>query len=293
METVWRRCKAKVDRLPGNTPSETCTAHESTCHLPYEIVDIIIAHLAHDLETLKACSLACHSWYTVAVPHLQHTLILRRDTPSFTHGELNPLSTRDKLRPLAELHELGLSPLVKEIQVDQWRGAGSWFVPQTFSRRDLRHFSAFTNVHTLKLRGVEINRFVPGFEHYFEHLSPTLRSITLFNPYCTPQQLSHFLSLFPNLDNVEIWHGRGCLCNTAIPNSKLVPFSTPKLGGRLALRDFRWAETWTYHITSCGGLRFRHMDLWESTSCAPVLLEACAQTLETLRFQVADGSVSK
>jgi len=293
MVTIWHRCKAKVNRLLGNAPLVTRTIHESACRLPYDIVEIIIAHLIHDLETLKACSLTCHSWNTVAVPHLQHTLTLRRDTPSFTGDGLNPPSARDKLRPLSKLHEFGLMPLVKEIRIEQWCGAGSWFVPQTFSRSDLRYFSAFANVHTLKFRGVEINRFIPGVENYFKHFSPTLRSIALFNPYCTPRQLSYFLSVFSNLDDVEIWYGRGCLSSTTTSNTELVSSSTPKLRGRLALRDFRWVDTWTDLIASCGGLRFRHMDLRESTSCTPVLLEACAGTLETLRFKVADGSARK
>ena len=126
------------------------TIHESTCRFPCEIVATIVVCLTSDLDALKACSLTCRSWYIVTVPHLQHTLTLRGDAPTFTHGELNPPSTRDKLGPLSKLHELCLMPLVKEIRVEQWGGAGSWFVPQTFSRRDLGYFSTFTNVHTLK-----------------------------------------------------------------------------------------------------------------------------------------------
>ena len=256
-------------------------------------MEIIIAYLIYDLETLKACSLTCHSWNIAAVPHLRHTLTLRRNIPSFIGDGLNPSSARDKLKPLSKLHRFGLIPLVKEIRIEQWCGAGSWFIPQAFSRSDLRYFSAFTNVHTLRFRGMEINRFIPGIKNYFEHFSPTLRSITLFNPYCTPRQLSHFLSIFSNLDDIEIWYGRGCLSNTATSDEDLVPFSAPKLRGRLALRDFRWVETWTDLISSCGGLRFRHMDLRESTSCIPVLSEACAGTLETLRFKVVDWSASE
>jgi len=37
-------------------------------------------------------------------------------------------------------------------------------------------------------------------------------------------------------------------------------------------------------IASCGGLRFRHIGFCGSESCAPVLLEACGETLVTLRF---------
>ena len=191
----------------------------------------------------KFNTLTCHSWNIAAVPHLRHTLTLRRNIPSFIGDGLDPPSARDKLKPLSKLHRFGLIPLVKEICIEQWCGAGSWFIPQAFSRSDLRYFSAFMNVHTLRFRGMEINRFIPRIKNYFEHFSPILRSITLFSPYCTPRQLSHFLSIFSNLDDIEIWYGRGSLSNTATSDEDLVPFSAPKLRGRLALRDFRWVET--------------------------------------------------
>jgi len=198
MITVWRRGKAKVNRLLVNAPPEMRTTRESTCPLPYEIVEMIIAHLTHNLEALKACSLTCHSWYIVAVPHLHHTLRL---------GSGRHSVTRNKLKPLFRLHELGLTPLVREIRVRQFSCSRPWFVPEEFSRRTLRYFSAFTNVQTLQLGELEIYRFVPGIQHYFQHFSPTLRSITLSYPRCTPRQLSHFLSLFSNLDNIEIRGG--------------------------------------------------------------------------------------
>ena len=214
MRIVWRRGKANVNRLLGNAPPdappdappETHTVRESTCRFPYEIVEIIITHTTHDLDALKACSLACRSWYTVAVPHLHHTLTLTDVISNITRSELKPLS---------HLHRLGLTPLVKEIRVDQWHSR--WLTPQAFSPRDLSHFSAFTNVHTLRLRYLEIHRFIPGIERYFAHFSSSLRSIMLLEATCTPRQLSHFLSLFPNLDNIAIWYTPKHPPNTTIP----------------------------------------------------------------------------
>jgi len=166
-----------------------------------------------------------------------------------------------------------------------------WFSPQAFSHRDLCYFSAFVNVHTLDLQYPEIHRFMPGVEHYFRYFSQTLQSIILFSPQCTPRQLSHFLSLFSNLDNIEIW-GWGTHTYLPVPTSdmQLVPFSAPKLRGRLILCDFRLVETWTYLITSCG-LWFRHMDLRKSENCAPVLLEACAKTPEMLQVDATNGKL--
>ena len=256
-------------------------ARESTCRVPYEVVEMTIAHLAHDVDALKACSLTCRSWNIVAVPHIQHTLVLGRGVaPS-------------GFKPLPMLHALGLMPLVKEIRVEQWGGVGTWFVPHALNLNALRYFSAFANVHTLKIQNFEICRFIPGIERYFVHFSPTLRSVTLYDPYGTPRQLAHFLSLFPNLDDVEILRICASAPSTTVPDAELVPVSAPKLQGRLTLYTFDSVEVWTHMITSCGGLRFRHLDLRGSANCVSTLLEACADTLETLKLYTAYAPFSK
>jgi len=66
----------------------------------------------------------------------------------------------------------------------------------TYPDRPFPYPSAFANVHTLELPGVETHHFMPGIKRYFKHLSPALRSLSLINAYCTPRQLSHFLSFF-------------------------------------------------------------------------------------------------
>ena len=281
MRIAWRRGKANINRLLGNpplgVPLETHSAHGATSLLPYEIVEMIIAHIAHDLDALKACSSTCRSWYIAAVPHIHRTLTLTDGTRSITHRELKPLS---------QLHQLGLIPLIKEIRVYQQRG--NWLAPQAFSPGDLSCLSAFPNVQTLRLQYLEIPHFIPGIERYFGHFSSTLRSIALLEPAGTPRQLSYFLSLFPNLDNIAIWHTPTRPPNITTPGTELLPFSTPGLRGRLMLRQFDSAETWICLVALCGGLRFRYMNLCMVGGCAPLLFEACAETLETLRFHAAD-----
>jgi hypothetical protein len=277
MRIVWRRGKANVNRLLGNASPGTRTKPKQAPHLPYEIMEMIIAHIAHDLDTLKACSLTCRSWYTAAVPHVHHTLTLKDKTPSTTRGELMPLS---------QLHQLRLTPLIKEIRVVQIWG---WFVPQAFSHHDLRYFSAFTNVQALELEYLNISLFIPNIKYYFGHFSPTLRSITLPGPCCTPRELSHFLSLFSNLDDIKIWGGSVHPPQT-IADTKLAPLSTPRLRGRLVVGDFDSVETWTCLIAAGGGLRFRYMELHKVGGCAPVLFKACAKTLETLRLYETNPS---
>lgn len=272
---VTPQAKAKASRFPRGAAPETRVAHESNHLFPCDIVEMIISYLMDDLDTLKACSLTDRSWYITTVPHLHRTLTLGRDGPDLS---------RRRLKPLSKLHELGLPPHVKEIRVMQGHGGNApWFGPQVFSSRGLHHFSAFTNVHTLRIEELEIHRFAPDIEHYFGHLSPTLRSITLFHPYCNPRQLSHFLSIFSNLDDIEIWRCTD-IQEATLPGTEPVPLSAPKLRGRLALHNFHWVETWTDLVGLCGGLRFRHINLCDVGRCAPILLEACTRTLESLRI---------
>ena len=274
MTSIWHRSKAKVKRLLSKGRKLTCPFP-----FPYEIVEMIIVYLTYNLDALKTCSLTCRSWYTIAVPFIHHTIVLTENRPEVNHSRLELLS---------ELRELGLMPLVKQIHVVQSRSGGARFTPRMFNHHHLRHFSAFASVHTLRLQELDIHLFIPGIERYFEHFSPTVRSVMLLNPHCTPRQLSHFLSLFTNLDNLEIHNTYTYMPDETIPNTELVPFSAPKLQGRLILRYFGWVETWTHLITSCGGLRFHHADLRWSGSCTSTLLKACAETLETIRFD-ADG----
>ena len=76
---------------------------------------------------------------------------------------------------------------------------------------------------------------------------------------------------------------------------QLVPFSTPPpvLQGKLVLYNFRQVEDWTQIVASCGGLWFHYIELHKAACSAPVLLEACAKTLETLQFTTANGTYSK
>jgi len=199
--------------------------------------------LTRDLDALKACSLACHSWYIAVVPHLHHTLILRGKSAG---------KARSKLEPLSKLHKLGLMSLIKEIRVDPSFGLRHWFVPHAFSRRDLRHFSTFTNVQTLKLGDLKVHRFIPGIERYFEHFSPTLQSVVLYRLHCTPRQLSYFLSLFPNLDNIKIGGVDAHVPNTTIPINTLSYLLVRTL--RAPHHFLWWPTVPLYEPAQCCGL---------------------------------------
>lgn len=265
---VWYRGKAKVEHLRRNRSTETQTTQGAIYRLPFEIVEMIIVHPTLDIDTLKACSLTCHSWYTIAVPHIHHTLVLKGiifDPPHQT------------FKPLSKLHRLGLIPLVKEIWVGQCLGR-DWFEPRAFNSNHLFQFSTFTNVHTLILQGLGIDRFVPGIERYFQQFSTSLRSISLYYPNCSaPQYLSYFLSLFPNLEDIHIRD-----LSTLGRNAELVSLPAPKFRGQSTLQKYLSTEAWTYLIYFCG-VPFHHVVLRNVGACAIILFGTRSETLETLR----------
>ena len=257
--------------------------HEPTGRFPYNIMVTIIAYLTHSSRTLKACSLTCRSWHIPTVPHLHRTLNLRERTPK----------SRGKLKPLFKLHGLGLAPLVEEVRVtQQWLIADPWFVPRAFSHRDLCSFSAFANVQTLMFRGLVIDRFIPGIERYFEQFSPALRSITLWDPRCTPRQLSYFLSFFKprQYRNPADSHIR-IQCNHPRHRTRSVfgveisgAFDTSRISLGRNLEEpccFVWWPT------------VRPYEHEKVVDHAPILLEACAKTLETLRLDTTGDVAGK
>jgi len=237
-----------MKHLPSSAPPEIPTACESTHPIPYEITKMIIAHLIHDVPALKACSLTCRSWYIITTPHIHRTLILGR---GITHGGLKLLS---------KLQGLSLIPLVQEIRVERSRQTGDWFAPRAFGRCSLHYFSVFTSVYTLELQRVDIYCFFPHIKHYFRQFSQSLRSIILSELCCTPRQLLHFLSIFPNLDNIKVFGMLTDVPRTTATDAIPIPFSTQKLRGLLALGGFSDIENRVHPIPSCSGLRFRHKE---------------------------------
>ena len=67
----------------------------------------------------------------------------------------------------------------------------------------------------------------------------------------------------------------------------LVPPFTPPLRGWLSLWAFPRVGVLKDMVDLFGGIRFRHMELF-NTKGMRLLLDACAETLETLRFNPID-----
>ena len=239
---------------------------------------MIIAHILLDTPTLKACSTTCRSWYIAIVPHLHHTLTLRDQTSGPVCGGFK------RLRKLAKAR---LLPFVKRLWIQQH--LDTWFLPKNFSARSLSYFSALTNLQELGVDGLGLHAFTPQAQLYFGHFAPTLRSLILRRPRGTRSELICFLGLFQNLDDLKLVYDYNLVREMA-PGTAPVPRSAPSLRGRLVLMHWIGEQHFLRDLSALsGGLRFRYVDMIDvERGCARLLLESCAESLETLRLYPVD-----
>ena len=277
--TAWFQNKVrpnppKVARRNLETPINEHPPGRSV-NLPQDVLEVVVADIGDDIPCLKDFSLTCYSWYLAAVPHL-HRIVTLEDRPLDV--------SRAELKPLTKLHKMGLLPFARTLVVRS-SSFEPWLSPRKFDRQSLRHFTSLSNIQRLRIERFDLSKFIPDIERYFGHLARTIRSISLIISSGTQMELLYFLGLFPKLDDIEIEYYPTTKLDSSPPNPGFelaVPFSVPSLRGQLKLTHFTSATMFRDMITLFGGLRFRYMDLF-SVEGSPLLLEACADTLHTVR----------
>jgi hypothetical protein len=246
---------------------------------------MVIAHLIYDKPSLIACSLTCNSWYIAAAAHLHHTLI------TLTYPWY-PDSNFMWPGSLWIMYALGLLPLVKKFQVRE--GTHPFhdrFSQLRFSYLTLHPFQALTNVQELGIEYLDIPNLMPRIRRYFNHFSPTVRSLSLRAPKGSHRQIMYFIGLFQHLEDLKILYGtpygiqdpQDELADNATP----IPPFAPPLRGRLTVIGLKKAAFLKEMIDLFGGIRFRYMDI-SNVEGTQFLLAACVDTLETLRLNPQD-----
>ena len=279
---LWYRTKAKIKSFfREGAPKVSTTRSSPITDLPKHIVGIILSHLTYDTPTLLACSLTCYSWYIAAVSHLHHSLTI--DNERFVHW----LRARKRHWPgtLKRLHDLGLLPLVKRLRVRLDHDHP--FGPKQLRGRTMRYFSALANLQELEICHLQVSSFTPNIKRCFGHLSPTLRSLALQQPRGSCRQILYLVGLFPNLQDFKLEQDFIEDEQESAVDLTPTPLSTPPLRGWLTLTCCTKRMLLKEMIALFGGLRFRHMDIFGVTF-VHTLLDACTETLETLRLYPTD-----
>jgi len=242
---------------------------------------MIISYFIYDTRTLLACSLTCYPWYIAAVSHLHHSLTTDNDNTPWPHRK------HFWPNPLRKPYKLGLLPLVKRFRIRVKDCSSAGVTPKWLGRRALRYFLALTNLQELGIDNLQISNFMPTIQQCFGHFSPSLRFLALNMPNGSCRQILYFIGLFPNLQDLKIIYFLQDEQEDT-PDTALIPPSIPPLRGRLTLTHFTGESLMEDMIALFGGLRFRYMDLFR-VDCVWLLLDACAETLETLRLYPTDA----
>ena len=186
------------------------------------------------------------------------------------------------------MRKLGLLPLVKKFEVHEARfDDGDVFSPKRFNSDILRQFSALSNVQELGMDRLDIPKFMPRIRRYFGHFLPTVRSLTLREPEGSRRQIIYFIGLFQHLEDLKLLYYWTDSQEEPVDDLTLVPLFAPPLRGRLTMTCSTWVGLLEDMIDLFGGIRFRYMDLYYVNGMQ-LLLDACAETLETLRLYPTD-----
>jgi hypothetical protein len=225
--------------------------------------------------------MTCYSWYIAAVPHLHYSLTT--DNYRFPPFDIKYLWPK----PLQKSYGLGLLPLVKRFRIRLDKYYGEEFTPAWLDGRTLRYFSTLTNLQVLGIDYLQVSAFMPTIQRCFGHFSPTLRFLALKEPKGSCRQILYFIGLFPNLQDLKLNYEIPTVERESKADATLIPLSTPPLRGRLTLTCFTRVKLVKEMIAVFGGLHFRYMELFR-VKCVRLLLDACAETLETLRLYPTD-----
>jgi len=138
---------------------------------------------------------------------------------------------------------------------------------------------------------LDIPSFMSRIQQYFGHFPPTVQELYLENPYGSCRQTIYFIGLFEHLEDLNLIYDESSSREEPTDDLTLFPPFAPPLRGWLKLTSFRRVGLLKDMIDLFGGLRFRWLDLFDVDGM-PLLLGACARTLEILRLYPTDPRVS-
>ena len=276
---VWYLVKAWI--LLNASPKALAAHSSAATRLPQDVAEMIIGLLIYDTQSLLACSLTCRSWYIASVPHLHHTLATRPGMCLYKRNLEWP-------KPLQNANKFGLLHLVKRLSIENGFDYNDSFSLKRFNDRILSHFSTLRNVQELQIVNMDTSSFMPNLRQFFGHFLPTVRSLALNSPIGSNRDIIFFIGLFQHLEDLTLrnvrFESRG---GDLQDDLTLIPSSSPPLRGRLIVLRVKRFGFLKDMIHLLGGFRFKHVHLFDVGETR-LLLNTCAETLETLRLYPTD-----
>ena len=254
--------------------------------LPQELVDMVVEYFRTDWDALVSCSLTCRALFCSVRRVIHERLYIPgpRTLPSIARlMKWCWIYNRTYLGVLSSADEAGLVQYTKQLTIE----AGQVLTPRTL-RPYLQHFRKYLWLTSLTLTCFDPTPFLPVFDRYFNHLSQSLKSLTLISPQGISDATRDFVSLFRNLDDLEF---------NPVPKPPCRPWghqssSRPRhqltsLAGRLHIinTDSRRANSLEPLFSFPGGLHFRSLQFVCCTDINTAgILGKCSSTLESVTY---------
>ncbi|KAF9779609.1 hypothetical protein BJ322DRAFT_1214207 [Thelephora terrestris] len=241
-------------------------------YLPPELIRQILDHLSDDVESLRAMALVSKAWASWCRAHLFKSVHLRPNTAEAWFKNVS--------------HEVdGPASHTRALTLEDRSGV-RWINPQCSY---LPHLASFSNVRSLSFRHWDATRFnAASLEPHFGHFGKSLRAVRLRFCKFGPAGFFDFLSLLPNVDDLEI----GDVYEhperpDTVPD---IPGATPNFHGTLSLGDLY--SPWLSEALAMLPLRFSTIEINNRGIYAQdvyqPLFTSCRDTLVTLRLAVTD-----
>ena len=255
--------------------------------LPQEMVDEILKYLEDDSQTIRACSLTCKALLRSSRRIIHRRLCVVGLEGYGTVGALLGVGNPVRFPTLSMAIECGLTPYARELTMDLGTELGLTdlqpFLPQ------LQSFSRLTS---LTLRHFEPSLFLPTFDQHLGHLAQHIESLQFVYPSGYLEGVLHFISRFPNLDNLGF---------CSVPQWDPFPSEehdlslircSPALRGVLQVAD---VSSWGSDFLECltrlpSGLRFRSIEFDRCVGVDPsIIIQGCSSTVQHLRYVMCPG----
>ena len=266
---------------------------EGEMNLPRELINKILRY-NDDLRTLKNCSLTSRAFYSAARPLIHRRMALgmksatRSAWPELLSYE-DYLGQADVLhaRHLSMAEERGLLRYGYVREVDLELGISN---PENVLQ--FQQLRTLETVHTLTIDRLDLQKFLPIFDHTFSQFVPTLRSLSLKNTRSdNAHQLAEFICQFPHLDDLTLNNPSG---SDGMPLADSPPGSEwPRPQQPLPLRG-HLELIGMGPLVQClldlpGGIRFHSIEVRCHIKELAKLLVACSSTLEVLSIKCFEG----
>jgi len=182
------------------------------------------------------------------------------------------------MRYLSTVGKYGLSGYVREVDIE----TGQTLAPKTLEAY-LPYFRSFAQVHTLKISGVDLARFLPAFGRYFGQFVPNLRSLHLPDLMGGAREILEFICKFPHLNDLSLIP-RSPHYYVGLP-PRLSMEHSPPLRGTLVLKGWRSIPV-RFLLKIPGGLHFRSINAGgvDKEEMGGVLV-ACSSDLEVFSLR--------